>query len=168
MAVQRDRLVAELILATRQMNRQVVRYYDAVADQLGLPVTDLACVGVLREQRRANAGELAAELGLTTGAVSRMVDRLHRAGLVRRLPDPRDRRRVIVELVPEAEASVAGVFAGQAAQITEATSDLDEAELRLLLRYVRQRAAISRGEVDRLRREGRAHAVRGGQPREGQ
>lgn len=156
--------MVELILATRQMNRQVLRYYDAVADQLGLPVTDLACLGTLRDRRRASAGELASELGLTTGAVTRMIDRLHRAGFVRRLPDPRDRRRVIVELVPEAEASVAGLFAGQAAQLTESASDLSPSVLRLLLRFVRERTRVSREEADRLRREGKPHATRPARP----
>lgn len=157
---ERDRLVAALVRETRTLARQMVRYYDAVADQLGLPATDLACLGTLRERRRATAGELAAELGLTTGAVTRMIDRLHRGGFVRRLRDPRDGRRVIVELVPEAEASVVGLFAGQAAHITESASELSEAQLRLLLGYVRDRAGDSRAEADRLRREGKAHATR--------
>lgn len=142
------------------MTRQSVRYYDAVADQLGLPITDLTCLSALRDRRRATAGELAAELGLTTGAMTRVIDRLHRAGFVRRLPDPRDGRRVIVELIGEAEASVAGLFAGQAAQVAESVADLSETQLRFLLGHLRQRAEASRSEADRLRREGKPHATR--------
>jgi DNA-binding MarR family transcriptional regulator len=159
-APDRNLLVAELIQATRQMSRQLVRYYDAVADQLGLHVTDLTCVGTLRDIRRATAGELATELGLTTGAVTRVIDRLHRAGFVRRVPDPRDGRRVIVELIPEAEASVAGLFAGQAAHITESVGGFTDGQLQLLLGFIRQRAEVSRKEADRLRREGQPHATR--------
>jgi DNA-binding MarR family transcriptional regulator len=157
---EREQLVSALVRETRTLARQMVRYYDAVADQLGLPATDLACLVALRDRRRATAGELAIELGLTTGAVTRMIDRLHRGGFVRRLRDPRDGRRVIVELLPGAEDSMAGLFAGQAAHITESAADLSEAQLRLLLGYVRDRAGDSREEADRLRREGQPHATR--------
>jgi DNA-binding MarR family transcriptional regulator len=157
---ERERLVAQLVQETRLMAQQMVRFYDAVADQLGLHVTDLACLGMLRDRRRATAGELATELGLTSGAVTRMVDRLHRHGFVRRLPDPNDGRRVIVELVPEAEVSVAGLFAGQAAQITESAAALTDTQLRFLLGYVRERTEVARGEADRLRRIGKPHATR--------
>ena len=160
MSEEHSRLVAELVQETRLLARQLVRFYDAVADQLGLPATDLACLGVLRDRRQASAGQLATELGLSTGAVTRVIDRLHRGGLVRRLPDPTDGRRVLVELVPEAEASVSGFFAGQAAQITESTADLTDSQLRLLVGFLRQRTTGSRAEADRLRREGRPHATR--------
>lgn len=159
-AEEREKLIAELVQENRLLARQMVRFYDAVADQLGLHTTDLACLGALRDRRRATAGELATELGLTTGAVTRVIDRLHRAGFVHRLPDPRDGRRVVVELVPEAVGSVVGLFAGQAAHIAEFAADLTDAQLRLLLSYVRSRTAVSRDEADRLRREGKAHATR--------
>lgn len=142
------------------MAQQMVRFYDAVADQLGLHVTDLACLGILRDRRRATAGELATELGVTSGAVTRVIDRLHQHGFVRRVRDPNDGRRVIVELLPESEASVAGLFAGQAAEITESTGDLTDTQLRLLLGYVHNRTEVARDEADRLRRVGKAHATR--------
>lgn len=158
MSNERERLVAELARESRLMARQLVRFYDAVADQLGLHVTDLTCLGALRDRGRAGVGELATELGLTTGAVSRMIDRLERGGFVRRIPDPVDGRKVIVEL--SSMEPVVGLFAGQAARITETVADYSEAELQLLLAYVRDRTAISRREADRLRREGKAHATR--------
>lgn len=159
-ADERQHLVAALVQENRLLARQMVRFYDAVADQLGLHITDLTCLGTLRDRDRATAGELALELGLTTGAVTRMIDRLHRAGFVRRVRDPRDGRRVIVELVPQAQGSVVGLFAGQAAHITESAADLTEPELRLLLTYLRDRTKVSRAEADRLRREGKPHATR--------
>jgi DNA-binding MarR family transcriptional regulator len=156
----RQRLIAELIQENRVMARQMVRFYDAVADQLGLHVTDLACLGGLRDHGPASAGDLATELGLTTGAVTRMIDRLHRAGFVRRVRDPHDGRKVIVELTPQGESTVVGLFAGQAAHIAEAAADLTEPQLRRLFDYVRERSEVARKEADRLRREGKAHATR--------
>lgn len=158
MPSERERLVAELARENRLLARQLLRFYDAVADQLGLHINDLTCLGALRDRGRAGVGELATELGLTTGAVSRMVNRLERHDLVRRARDPQDGRRVMVELV--SMEPVAGLFAGQAAHIAESASDLSEDELRLLLRYLRDRTAGSRREADRLRREGKPHATR--------
>src|SRR5690554_2139401 len=135
MGMERDRLVAELAQEVRLLARQMVRFYDAVADQLGLPITDLLCLDTLRDQGRATPGELATELGRSTGAVTRVIDRLDRHGLARRVPDPHDKRRVIVELVPEPQATMVGLFASQSAQVTEWTAELTEPELRLLLAY---------------------------------
>lgn len=156
----RARVVAELILETQRLARQLVRLYGAVADQLGLHITDLTCLGTLRDRRRATAGELATELGLSTGAVTRVIDRLHRGGFVRRLPDPRDGRRVIVELIPEAERSATGLFAGLAVQITESAEHLSDGQLRFLHGFVQEQTAGARAEADRLRREGKPHATR--------
>lgn len=157
---ERERLIAELARETRLLAQQLVRFYDAVADQLNLHVTDLACLSTLRDRRRATAGELATELGLTSGAVTRVIDRLHGGGFVRRVRDPTDGRRVIVELRPESEVAVAGLFAGQAAQVTESVAERTDDELRILLGYMRERTAVARGEADRLRRVGKAHATR--------
>ena len=79
---------------------QSVLFRQALADRVGLNATDLACAGILSESGRLTAGRLAEVTGLTTGAVTGVVDRLERAGYVRRTSDPEDRRRVIVEPVP--------------------------------------------------------------------
>jgi DNA-binding MarR family transcriptional regulator len=155
---ERERLIAELVQESRLLTRQLLRYYDAMADQLGLHISDLTCLLILRDRGRAGVGQLATELGLTTGAVSRMVNRLERTGFVRRTPDPDDRRRVTIELTSPSAA--VGLFASQAANITEAAANLTTADLRLLLRYTHAGTSFSRAEADRLRREGKPHATR--------
>ncbi|MEK8110537.1 MarR family transcriptional regulator [Micromonospora sp. M12] len=84
------------------------RYLDAVtahtqaaADAAGLHATDWAALSVLNLAGRLASGELAERTGLTTGATTRLIDRLERAGHVRRTADPADRRRVLVEPVPK-------------------------------------------------------------------
>jgi predicted ArsR family transcriptional regulator len=153
-----DRLAAELARQSRLLARQLVRFYGALADQLGLHITDLICLATLRDRGRATVGELAAELGLTTGAVSRMVNRLEGGGFVRRTRDPYDARRVIVELAAT-EAAV-GLFARQSADITESVAGMTVTQLRLLLDHIRAQTSISRDAADQVRQSGRAHAVR--------
>jgi len=155
---ERERLTAELARQSRLLARQLVRFYDAVADQLGLHVTDLICLATLRDRGRATIGELAAELGLTTGAVSRMVDRLQAGGFVRRARDPSDARRVLVELATT--ESTVGLFAPQFADLTESVADLSADQLRLLLAHLKAQTTISREAADRVRRAGRPHATR--------
>ncbi|MFC9440116.1 MarR family winged helix-turn-helix transcriptional regulator [Nocardia sp. NPDC057030] len=93
-------LGAELTLAAQVSATDAVMMHQAVADRVGLHVTDLRCLNMLRIGGPATAGELAATAGLTTGAITRMIDRLLKAGYVRREHDERDRRRVIITAVP--------------------------------------------------------------------
>src|SRR5919109_4685045 len=91
----RAALLAALEREMRRMSGQSVLFSHAVAERVGMHPTDLECLGFLADEGPLPAGRLAELTGLTTGAVTRMVDRLERAGYVRREADPRDRRRVI-------------------------------------------------------------------------
>ena len=72
--------------------------FDAfAARKLGVNRTDLHCLNILESRTGLTAGELAVEAGLTSGAVTGVVDRLERAGYVRRAADPGDRRKVKIE-----------------------------------------------------------------------
>ncbi|SDD68199.1 MarR family winged helix-turn-helix transcriptional regulator [Glycomyces harbinensis] len=79
----------------------VVLHGLATAQAVGLGATDLYAIGALTFEGRMTSGELAAKTGLTTGATTRLIDRLEQRGLVRRVPDPADRRRVLVEAVED-------------------------------------------------------------------
>ena len=73
--------------------------FDALAARrLGVNTTDLHCLNILESRGGLTAGELAREAGLTSGAVTGVVDRLERAGYARRTADPGDRRKVKVEV----------------------------------------------------------------------
>ena len=71
------------------------------ADAAGLGPTDVYTLNLLASAGPLTAGQLAERTRLTTGAVTRLIDRLERAGHVRRLPDPVDRRRVHVAIEPD-------------------------------------------------------------------
>jgi DNA-binding MarR family transcriptional regulator len=90
-----------LPLVLRELGEAVDLFTQVVADRLGLNRTDLAVLSLLGARGPLSAGQLAEATGLTTGAVTGVADRLERAGYARREPDPDDRRRVIVRLVPE-------------------------------------------------------------------
>src|SRR6185369_1624487 len=106
----RGPLLEALHRASRQLTNQNGIYTDAVAAKLGLNRTDLDCLSIVHLAGSATAGELAEITGLTTGAVTGVIDRLVQAGFVRRDADPDDRRRVIVRAVPEPGRAVGQLF----------------------------------------------------------
>src|SRR5919108_2660598 len=94
-------LVSELIGEFRAAGNQDSAFDNLAAERLGLNRTDLHCVNIIENSGGLTAGELAAESGLTTGAVTGVIDRLERAGYARRVSDPADRRRVKLEVTPK-------------------------------------------------------------------
>jgi DNA-binding MarR family transcriptional regulator len=96
----KDELIEELVRQFRINGSQDTAFDHLAAERLGLNDTDLHCISIVQNSGGLSAGELAAEAGLTTGAVTGVIDRLERAGYARRVPDPGDRRRVKVEVTP--------------------------------------------------------------------
>jgi DNA-binding MarR family transcriptional regulator len=68
---------------------------------IGLSATEFESMDLISRHQPMSAGDLAFKCGLTTGAITGIVDRLERVGLVRRLPDPRDRRRVLLKSIED-------------------------------------------------------------------
>lgn len=98
----RNDLIAAVADTMRTFMAHAVLFQDAVAKSVGLNSTDLQCANLLLLRGPATPGELAEWSGLTAGgAITSVVDRLERAGLVRRSRDTVDRRRVVV--VPDTQ-----------------------------------------------------------------
>src|SRR5437660_12760577 len=133
LASARARLLGDLARSAQRAATDGILFHQAVADRLGLHVSDLRCLNILLEAGSIPAGEIGERTGLTTGAVTRMVDRLERAGYVRREPDPADRRRVMVSPVAERMATIAPMYAGMAEAWATAMSDYDDEQLALIL-----------------------------------
>jgi DNA-binding MarR family transcriptional regulator len=83
----------------RQYMEAVVLHGQASAEATGLHTTDLYALSALSLAGSLTSGELSERTGLTTGATTRLIDRLERGGHVRRVADPADRRRVVIEPV---------------------------------------------------------------------
>lgn len=85
----------------RKATMAILAFYNALADRLGANLTDMICGELISRTGPITAGELAALTGLTTGAITGVVDRLEKNGFVRRENDPADRRRVILRPLPD-------------------------------------------------------------------
>jgi DNA-binding MarR family transcriptional regulator len=96
----REKAILVIVDLIRQ-NQVLNDFLDqAAADYLGINRTDANAIDVIDRYGRITAGELARELRLSTGAITAVVDRLERAGYARRVADPDDRRRVLLEITP--------------------------------------------------------------------
>ncbi|HEX5575309.1 MAG TPA: MarR family transcriptional regulator [Gemmatimonadales bacterium] len=96
MSRDRGELMQELGGALRSYQRSVDAFDETVARHLGVNRTDLRALDVLLEQGQTTPGFLADAVGLTTGSVTAMLDRLEKLEYIERRPDPGDRRRVTV------------------------------------------------------------------------
>jgi DNA-binding MarR family transcriptional regulator len=139
----------------REMQRlvaEVVLFNQAVADRLGMNATDLQCLNVLLETGPVTAGRLAEATGLTTGAVTGVIDRLERAGYAWRERDPNDKRRVIVHPLPEqAEREIGPLYESMGRSFEEMCSRYDDEELALIHDFVIRTHPLNREETAKLR-----------------
>ncbi|GIE95482.1 MarR family winged helix-turn-helix transcriptional regulator [Paractinoplanes rishiriensis] len=137
-----------------------VRYQIAVANQLEMPVTDVHAIGVLLEFGPIGVRRLAELMGMTTGATTRLVDRLERAGYMTRVPDERDRRRVVLSLVPERVAEIGAFYEPMGRRWQQRVAGFSDDEMHFLLNFLRAGRADSEAETEALRASGRAHGSR--------
>src|SRR5205814_8179653 len=80
----------------RDLATAVIAFHEAAARQLGMTAAERKCAGLIAELGETTPKQLAEVTGLTTGAITGIVDRLEQAGYARREPNPKDRRSVIV------------------------------------------------------------------------
>ena len=142
-----------LFLEFRQMSTGAIMFHQAIADRLGLHPTDHKCADLIIRNGAMTSGRLAELTGLTTGAITGVVDRLESRGMVRRVADPRDRRRVIVEIVKNdaVECRMRDLFQGISDGTRALLDGYSDAELALILDFVRRSNAMSHAETLKLR-----------------
>lgn len=136
----------------RDMSTATLLFHQAVADRLGLNPTDHKGLGFLQERGSMTAGQLADLTGLTTGAVTGIVDRLERAGFVRRARDPHDRRRVIVQLIPaKAEREVMPLFEPLGRAVTALVQSYSERDRAVIDDFMARSIALMHEQTARVR-----------------
>src|SRR5918993_1356349 len=106
----REARVAAILHATADLAAARVAYAQRVAERHGLAAIDVEVLRLLAGEGAMSVGRVGELTALTTGATTRLIDRLEQAGFVRRLPDPADRRRVIVQAAAERAAAVQQAF----------------------------------------------------------
>ena len=143
--------IADLMRAGRETSRLSMMFRYAIAERLGLTVSDLECLDYLADIGFATAGQVAERTNLTTGAVTSMLRRLQQAGYVTAERDPADRRRVIVTLRAERIAELERPYERFAERAERLIEGYSVEEVRLLVRHYDRMQAMYLAELDRLR-----------------
>jgi DNA-binding MarR family transcriptional regulator len=134
----RFQLAMELHRAIQRSTMWTVLMNHTVAGKTGINVTDAQAVNLLSLDGPMTPGQLAQSMGITTGgAITAVVDRLEKAGLVKRSRDPDDRRKVIVELVPDSFARIAAYFRPIVEETNRILASYSDDQLRLVLDFTR-------------------------------
>ena len=128
-----------------QLRSEIVGYFGAASDfdervarRFKLSRTDMRCLDILGRLGPMTAGRLSEESGLTTGAVTFLLDRLEAAGMVKRRRDTDDRRRVWVEIVPDAEQRLQVLQQPVAEEMREVAQRFKADELAVVRDFMRQ------------------------------
>lgn len=121
----------------RRYLASVVLFHLAAADAVGLGATDYQASSILDLDGPMTAGQLARRLGLSTGATTRLVDRLERSGYLRRTRDAADRRRVLVELTENRPEQLDHILATVTEPVAAVFRSLSPEQLEGVATYVR-------------------------------
>lgn len=149
---ERARLYLELGAQVRAGQRATDVVDDLICQLLGVNRTDSRCLDILDEHGRMSAGDLAEASRLTTGAITAVIDRLEKAGYARRVPDPSDRRRVLVEPTEKAfEASVELMVAPMGELTKPMATRYSDEQLKQFIEFTREGREIQERHAEWLR-----------------
>ncbi len=149
----RAQLLESLLRELRDFSDQDVLFSQALADRLGINLTDFKCLSILERNGAVTAGKLAELTGLTSGAVTGLIDRLEKAGWARRVRDPNDRRHVIIEAVAERGEEFGELFSATGRAMAELVEGYSDEQLGFLLDFLTRCAALLREQTAGMRAE---------------
>lgn len=142
----------EIISSIHKSTRAAALFVHTISEITGIHPTDIRCLEFLSEVHRATAGELAKATGLTTGAVTAMIDRLEKGGFVKREADTEDRRKTIIILIgiPSKLKSVREMFSQE---IPDILSGYTADELLLIASWNIKFAAVLHQKIIKLKNQ---------------
>jgi DNA-binding MarR family transcriptional regulator len=146
----RRALLESLDRELRQSSGLGVVFSETVARRLGLSPTDLECLDMVILGERVTAGDLARTTGLTTGAVTGIIDRLEKAGFARRERDPEDRRRVYVRGDPAAAHAAMPYYQSLSEAMARMLERYSDDQIAFLVDYFARAREVMAGQLEKL------------------
>ena len=152
-------LVKQVNMGAREYGISTVLFRHADGEILGVNVTDMECLALIFFKGLATPSELARYTGLTSGATTALLDRLEKAHLIERRPNPQDRRGTLIVLTNERTEEVGAIFASGREAIDRLTSSYSESELVTIADYFRKLVLVWEEERAKLRQRNKAKMV---------
>lgn len=156
--------VAEVDMLHRELSTAVILFQEAISRQLGVSAAERKCLSVLWQLGVATPGQLLEATGLSSGAITGIVDRLERAGYARREPNPNDRRSLLIKPLRQDELmrKIGPAFEGMRSAMEEVIGGYTPAERALIERHLHTTIATLRAQTEAM--EGTKKKRRGPKP----
>jgi len=152
----RAKLLEKAVAAIYESSTMAVFFHTAIAEQLGIGATEEKTILILSGLGPLTAGEIAQQTGLTTAAVTNLIDRLESKGFVQRVRDVNDRRRVIVELDQTRLAELMQVFASLGGTFDNLLTVYNDDQLASIVDYLTRAALASKEAIVHLKQKSNA------------
>lgn len=141
------------LMAVRDYGVNLTQFRNAISEWAGLNATDMECLRFLFVKSVATPSELARQTGLTSGATTAMLDRLEKAGLIERSPNPDDRRGTLITPTKSSAEKVASWFESARQAQDELISSFSESELEIIVDVFERFAKLWNQEREKIQRE---------------
>ncbi|HKT51229.1 MAG TPA: MarR family transcriptional regulator [Candidatus Angelobacter sp.] len=157
----RQELLDKLWDLGRTMSTQTVFLHQAVAQSVGLNATDTKCIDLILRgpEGSVTAGRLSEMTGLTTGAITHILDRLEKRKFIERVRDTRDRRQVFVRMRPESLKPLIPKYEAIGKAYMALAEQYSDRELQVVCDYIEKTTQVSERELARLIAENRSDAA---------
>jgi len=142
------------LIAVREYGVHLTLFRNAISEWAGFNVTDIECLRLLFLKGVATPTELARHTGLTSGATTAMLDRLEKAGLIERHPNPDDRRGTLITPEKSASEKMAAWFESARKAQAELISSYSESELEIIADVFERFAKLWEQEREKLKSKG--------------
>lgn len=146
----RAAVTADVLSAGRKLSTAAVMFHTALAHRQGLTATDAKALDLIGRFGPLTAGDLGARAGLAPASVTGLVDRLEKRDLVRRVKDPADGRRVLVELNGAKLAAFAPLFDDLVREMHELAEEFSVEQLETIVRFLEEAARRQQAATARL------------------
>jgi MarR family transcriptional regulator, organic hydroperoxide resistance regulator len=147
---ERQQLIEQLSFLGQMLSTETAHFHHTAAAKLGLSITDSKTISALMQEGPMTAGQLAERLSLTTGAVTNVIDRLEQRGIVHRVPDPKDRRKVVVHTNPKKIAECGKTYDSIGEAFAKLLSNYSLDELQFLIKYYKASIELTKQEIYKL------------------
>jgi DNA-binding MarR family transcriptional regulator len=147
----REQIVNNLMVSIRKEIRAATLFVHTMSEITGMHPTDIKCLDFLSDVKFATAGELAKITGLTTGAITAVIDRLEKIGFVKREADSKDRRKIIVRIVAEHPNNLELVRNIFVDKLPNNLSEYKDEELNLITNWNKKLSDIFHSEIEKIK-----------------
>jgi DNA-binding MarR family transcriptional regulator len=152
----RKKIIDQLLDVGREQSALTVMFHSAIGARLGLSATEHKALDIIMRAGPVTAGRLAELTGLTTGAVTGLIDRFEKAGFVRRVRDPNDRRKVMIEMkygkqIDQMYKRVTPLFEAFGQALHELYDQYTDEELELILDFQKKGNDLLQKQITNLR-----------------